>query len=138
VVGAGLYWLFMMGGIQQVQGFMGDISGQLGIAKGGGSSQTSTGKNSWTDEDGNNFNIDSDVRTQSNVQGNASASKIQGDVQSMLQKMGVDMNKNNGSKQNISKTRQVDTTGKAKQTQTKSQKSNHAFYQSNFGRMSLR
>ena len=63
------------------------------------------------------------IRTASNVSGGASAAGIQGNVQSMLQKMGVNMN---GSRQNISRTRQIDTTGQAKQTQTRSQRSNYA------------
>lgn len=142
---AALYYLFFMGGMDQVAGMINSGMSRLGVgggSGGGGGSKglddlvaeaTSGKEGKWTDEDGNNFNVEKDSRSQSNVQGNASASKISGDVEAMLRKMGV-----NGSRQNISRTRQVDTTGKAKQTQTKSQKSNHVFYQSNFGRMSLR
>lgn len=60
---------------------------------------------------------------------------VSGDVQSMLQNMGVDMNVNNGSGQNIKRTRQVDTTGHAKQTQTHSQKSNVFYTIPRFGNL---
>ena len=123
-VAAGLgYWLFFMGGKEQVMGMLDQVTGGLGL--GGGSAASSgfdSGRTgSWTDENNNNFNVEKDSRSQSNVQGNASVAGIQSQVQGMLQKMGV-----NGSRQNISRTRQIDTTGKAKQTQTKSQRSNYA------------
>lgn len=60
---------------------------------------------------------------------------INGDVQSMLQKMGVDMNVNNGSGQSISRNRQVDTTGQAVQTQTKNQKSSVFYTIPRFGNL---
>ena len=120
LIGAGaLYWLFMMGGKEQLAGMLNDMG--MGSIFGGasGATSTNTGKNSWTDENNNNFNIESDVRTASNVSGGACAAGIQGNVQSMLQKMGVNMN---GSRQNISRSSQIDTTGEPKQSQTRSQR----------------
>lgn len=109
-----------MGMLDQVTG-----GGASNLFGGGGSSgfdDLAAGRTgSWTDENNNNFNVEKDSRSQNNVQGNASVAGIQSQVQGMLQKMGV-----NGSRQNISRTRQIDTTGKAKQTQTKSQRSNYA------------
>jgi hypothetical protein len=61
-----------------------------------------------------------------------SAEGISNNVKSMLQKMGVNMNE---SGQNISRTRQVDTTGQAKQTQTKSQRSDVFFTIPRFGNL---
>ncbi len=115
--GAALYWVFFMGGKDQIMGMIDQVTGGSGGSI-FNSSQTSTGKNSWTDENGNQFNIDNDVRTANNVSGGAgSAAQIQSNVQNMLKKMGV----NNGSGQSISRTRQIDTTGKARQTQTHKQ-----------------
>jgi hypothetical protein len=87
------------------------IDDLLGNLKGGGGSQINTGDNI----------SGGDVPT---VEG------ISGQVQSMLQKMGV-----HGSGESVSRTRQVDTTGKAKQTQTRSQKSNVFYTIPRFGNL---
>lgn len=99
-VGAYIYYT-QFGGKAQLDSILAELKGGIG-----GGTQINTGQN---------------------VSGNADAGHIQSQVQSMLQKMGVDMNVNNGSGQSISKTRQIDTTGAAKQTQTHSQKSTAMF-----------
>jgi hypothetical protein len=87
------------------------INDLLGNLKGGGSSQINTGDNI----------SGGDVPT---VEG------INSQVQSMLQKMGV-----HGSGESVSRTRQVDTTGKAKQSQKHSQKSNVFYTIPRFGNL---
>lgn len=98
----GYIWYEKLGGKAQVDSIFSELKG------GGGGSQINTGQN----VSGGNI---------------PSVEGISGDVQSMLQKMGVDMNVNNGSGQSISRTRQIDTTGAAKQSQTHSQKSTVMF-----------
>lgn len=143
VVAIGGYWLFFMGGMSQVQGFMGDFSSRIGLSgpRASGSGDISGAvddimadvkagrEGQWTDENGNKFNVQKDSRSTNNVSGNVSASKITADVEAMLRKMGV-----HGSRQNISRTRQVDTTGKAVQKQSHTQS---AFFISNH-RLTLR
>jgi hypothetical protein len=83
----------------------------LGNLKGGGGSQINTGDNISS----------GDVPT---VEG------INSNVQSMLQKMGV-----HGSGESVSRTRQVDTTGAAKQSQKHSQRSNVFYTIPRFGNL---
>lgn len=107
LVGAFVYYE-KLGGKQQLDSILGGLKG------GGGGSQINTG---------------------TNISGNADAGQIQSQVQSMLQKAGVDMNVNNGSGQSINRKRQVDTTGQAKQTQTHSQKSTVFYTIPRFGNL---
>jgi hypothetical protein len=87
------------------------IDDLLGNLKGGGGSQINTGDNI----------SGGDIPT---VEG------ISGQVQSMLQKMGV-----HGSGESVSRTRQVDTTGQAKQSQKHSQKSTVFYTIPRFGNL---
>ena len=72
----------------------------------------------------------SQINTGSNVSGNADVNQIQSQVQGMLEKMGV-----HGSGESISRTRQVDTTGQAKQTQSHKQTSNVFYTIPRFGNL---
>ena len=68
----------------------------------------------------------SQINTGGNISGDVG--QIQSQVQSMLQKMGV-----HGSGESISRTRQIDTTGQAKQSQSHKQTSNVFFTIPRFG-----
>ena len=110
LVGAYVYYE-KLGGKQQLDSILGNL-------KGGGGSDFSFR--------GGGASVDVNLPT---VEG------INGDVQSMLQKMGVDMNVNNGSGQSISRTRQIDTTGQAVQKQSHNQRSSTFFTIPRFGNL---
>jgi hypothetical protein len=109
LLAGGYIWYTKFNGKSTVDGILAELKGGLG---GGSGSQINTG---------DNISGGGDVPT---VEG------ISGQVQSMLQKMGV-----HGSGESISRTRQVDTTGKAKQTQTHSQKSTVFYTIPRFGNL---
>jgi hypothetical protein len=99
LLAGGYIYYTRFGGKEQLDSILAELKGGLG----GGGSQINTGDNI----------SGGDVPT---VEG------INSQVQSMLQKMGV-----HGSGESVSRTRQVDTTGQAKQSQKHSQRSN-VFY----------
>jgi hypothetical protein len=105
--GAYIYYT-RFGGKAQLDSILAELKGGLG---GGGGSQINTGDNV----------SGGDVPT---VEG------INSQVQSMLQKMGV-----HGSGESVSRTRQVDTTGAAKQSQKHSQRSNVFYTIPRFGNL---
>jgi hypothetical protein len=74
----------------------------------------------------------SQINTGDNISGGdiPTVEGISGQVQSMLQKMGV-----HGSGESVSRTRQVDTTGQAKQSQKHSQKSTVFYTIPRFGNL---
>ena len=93
LVGGYIYYA-KLGGKEQLDSILGELKGGLSGKGGGGDGFSSssgfedlkngrTGK--WTDENNNNFNVESDVRTKSNVSGGASV----GSVNEKLRKMGV-------------------------------------------------
>jgi outer membrane lipoprotein SlyB len=101
--GAIIYWFMFLGGQGQVNNLLGSVfKGGSGLNLGGGT------------------NIQTRTNTGSNVSGNGAG----GSVQSMLQKMGVDMNVNNGSGQNIYRHRQVNHQDTANQNNVNIQRSN--------------
>ena len=125
LVGGYIYYT-RFGGREQLDSILGELKG---IGSGGFSSSgfedlKNSGKTGrWTDENNNNFNIERDVNTQSNISGNGD------DVQSILQQL------NGKSGQNISRTRQIDTTGKAKQINRNIQRSNVFYTIPRFGNL---
>lgn len=108
LLAGGYIWYTRYGGESVINDLLGNLKG----GGGGGSSFSFSGG-------GANVNVDV-----------PSVEGINSQVQSMLQKMGV-----NGSGQSINRTRQVDTTGQAKQTQTHSQKSTVFYTIPRFGNL---
>jgi hypothetical protein len=106
LLAGGYIWFTKFNGKQTIDGILAELKGGLG-----GGSQINTGDNI----------SGGDIPT---VEG------ISGQVQSMLQKMGV-----HGSGESISRTRQIDTTGQAKQSQKHSQKSNVFYTIPRFGNL---
>ena len=105
LLAGGYIFYTRMGGKQIIDDLLGDL-------KGGGSDFSFSGG-------GANVNVDLPT-----VDG------INSQVQSMLQKMGV-----HGSGESISRTRQVDTTGQAKQSQSHKQTSNVFYTIPRFGNL---
>ena len=107
LLAGGAYWYFKMNGKATIDNLLGDL-------KGGGGSDFSFS--------GGGARVDVDLPP--------SAEGISNQVQSMLQKMGV-----HGSGESISRTRQVDTTGQAKQSQSHKQTSSVFYTIPRFGNL---
>lgn len=103
IAGAIVYWFLFLGGQGQLNSMLSSVFKGGGLNLGGGGT-----------------NIQTRTNTGTNVSGNGSVSG----VQSMLQKMGVDMNVNNGSGQNIYRHRQVNNQNTANQNNVNIQRSN--------------
>ena len=116
LLGAGfLVFYYKFGGKQMIDDLLGDLKGG-----GGGSDFSFSGGGASVD-----------------VKLPPSAEGISNKVQTMLQKMGVDMNVDNGSGQDISRTKQTNTGtgGKITQTQSHSQKSDVFYTIPRFGNL---
>ena len=104
IAGAIIYWFMFHGGQGQLNNLL------SGAFKGGAG--------------GLNIGGGTNIQTRTNTGSNVSGNGVSGNVQSMLQKMGVDMNVNNGSGQNIYHRRQVNYQNTANQNNVNIQRSN--------------